>query len=148
MSLCKGFSANAAVIFWHGTTTVQYSSSSDLRVFDREAGSRADSVPALWNACDYAQSGGQGVECWLMWKLSLIWIKSWRLWRAHFAIIHGNFKASVIKLEEYLTKKQPRRKTEGFVERRVERGREQTAIQRRSGICASPQHCPGDPAGL
>ncbi len=29
----------------------------------------------------------------------------------HFAIIHGNFKAFVIKLEEYLTKKQPQRKT-------------------------------------
>lgn len=25
----------------------------------------------------------------------------------HFAIIHANFKAFVIKLEEYLTKKQP-----------------------------------------
>lgn len=127
MSLCKGFSASPAVSFWHGTTTVQYSSSSSPRVFDREAGNRDDSVPALWNACDYSQSGGQGVECWLMWKLSLIWIKSWRLWRAHFAIIHGNFKASIIKLEEYLTKKQPQCKTERLVGRREDGGERTSA---------------------
>lgn len=114
INLCKGFSVNAAVRFWHCTTTDWYPPSSDPRVFDMGEGSRADSVSTLWNPCDYTQSGGQGVERELMWKLSLIWIKSWRLWRAHFAIIHRNFKAPIMKLEENLTKKQPQRKTEGF----------------------------------
>lgn len=54
----------------------------------------------------------------------------------HFAIIHGNFKAFVIKLEEYLTKKQPQRKTKEIVrEREWEKRRRRTDTGAKAKPC-------------